>query len=169
MRACSFGSGSSFPGVGNPAQKVSLYQLISSGIAITMTDLKARQPKGELVMRTIPMPADTNPNGDIFGGWVVSHMDLGGSALARRTARCRVTTVAVDAMSFIYPVNIGDLVSCYARLESIGNTSMKIHIEVWVERLGQDAICATEGCFTYVAIDENGRPVPVRTEKSEIA
>jgi acyl-CoA thioesterase YciA len=128
-----------------------------------MNEQAKRQPAGELVMRTIPMPADTNPNGDIFGGWVVSQMDLGGSVIARKTARCRVATVAVDAMSFIYPVNVGDLVSCYAELLSVGNTSMRIHIEVWVERLGQEALCATEGCFTYVAIDKNGRPVPVKS------
>ncbi len=127
-----------------------------------MTESTLRQPDGELVMRTIAMPADTNPNGDIFGGWVMSQMDLGGSVIARKVAKCRVTTVAVDAMSFIYPVNVGDVVSCYAHLESQGNTSMKIGVEVWVKRIGQEAIFATEGRFTYVAINKAGRPVQIQ-------
>ena len=81
-------------------------------------------------MRTIAMPADANANGDIFGGWLISQRDLGGAILARGTARSRVTTVAVDGMSFIRPVNVGDVVTCYARPLSIGRTSMKIDVEV---------------------------------------
>lgn len=121
-----------------------------------------RKPAGELVVRNIAMPADTNPRGDIFGGWVMSHMDLGGSVLASKLANRRVTTVAADAMSFISPVFVGDLVSCYARLHKIGNTSVKIYVEVWVERLHEEPVCATEALFTYVALDENGRPTPVK-------
>ncbi len=126
-----------------------------------MTDSAIRQPEGELVIRTIAMPADTNPNGDIFGGWVLSQMDLGGSVIARKVAKCRVTTVAVDAMSFIHPVNVGDVVSCYAKLESTGKSSMKIRVEVWVKPIGKEAIFATEGRFTYVAINQAGRPISI--------
>jgi acyl-CoA thioesterase YciA len=120
-------------------------------------------PTGELVIRTIAMPADSNGNGDIFGGWLMAQMDLGGAILARNTARSRVTTVAVDGMAFIHPVAIGDTVSCYARMLQIGRTSMKIDIEAWVERF-IDGSChrVTEGHFTYVALDAAGKPHPVR-------
>ncbi|HEX5055515.1 MAG TPA: acyl-CoA thioesterase [Gammaproteobacteria bacterium] len=125
-----------------------------------------KQPRGELVSRVVAMPADANLNGDIFGGWVMSQMDLGASVVAMRTAGRRVVTVAVDGMSFLYPVNIGDLVSCYGQLESIGRTSMKIRIEVWVERMSLKGVplMTTQAMFTYVAIDDNGRPVPVKPE-----
>jgi acyl-CoA thioesterase YciA len=125
-----------------------------------------KKPQGELVYRAIAMPADANLNGDIFGGWVMSQMDLGASVIAVRTAGRRVVTVAVDGMSFHYPVHIGDLVSCYGRLLSIGRTSMKIHIEVWVERMGLNGgpLLTTQAVFTYVAIDDDGRPVPVKPE-----
>jgi acyl-CoA thioesterase YciA len=124
------------------------------------------QPQGELVYRTIAMPAHANLNGDIFGGWVMSQMDLGASVVAVRTAGRRVVTVAVDSMSFHCPVHIGDLVSYYGRLLSIGRTSMKIHIEVWVERMDLDdgPLMTTQAVFTYVAIGDDGRPVPVRPE-----
>lgn len=126
-----------------------------------MTEERPETPRGDLVMRTIPMPADTNPNGDIFGGWVMAQMDLGASVIARRVAKRRVATVAVDGMSFLYPITVGDLVSCYAELESQGTTSMKINVEVWIERLTEPPLCTTHARFTYVAIDENGRPVPI--------
>lgn len=132
-----------------------------------MKKTKQRHPDGELVMRTIPMPADTNQRGDIFGGWVMSHMDMGGAVLAAKLAQRRVATVAVDAMSFLFPIKVGDLVSCYARLDHKGNSSMKIHIEVWVSSLGREPRCATEGVFTYVAIDENGRPLPFTLQKTK--
>jgi acyl-CoA thioesterase YciA len=126
-----------------------------------------RKPVGTLVMRTMAMPADTNSNGDIFGGWVMSQMDLGAGVLAKQTAKRRVTTVAVDAMSFLFPVHVGDLVSVYAALSDLGNTSMRINVEVWVERnmIGQP-VCVTEGRFAFVAIDENGRPVPIRIREA---
>ena len=112
------------------------------------------------------MPADANANGDIFGGWVMAQMDMGAAVIARRVARRRVTTVAVDGMSFIYPINVGDLVSCYAQLVSEGNTSMKINVEVWVERGATgEVLRTTEAVFTYVCIDENGRPVPIRLRR----
>ncbi len=120
-------------------------------------------PHGEVVIRTIAMPADANANGDIFGGWLMSQMDLGGAILARGTAHCRVTTVAVDGMSFLRPVNVGDVVTCYAQLLGIGRTSMKIRVEAWVQRFADTTLMhVTEGMYTYVAIDESGRPQPVK-------
>jgi len=108
------------------------------------------------------MPADTNSNGDIFGGWLMSQMDLGAAIYARNLSRSRVTTVAVDAMAFHTPVYVGDIVNCYASLIKVGRTSMRIDVEAWVQR-GADGqlLHVTEGVFTYVAIDENGRPHPV--------
>lgn len=120
-------------------------------------------PAGEVVIRTIAMPGDANANGDIFGGWLMSQMDLGGAILARGAAHCRVTTVAVDSMSFLRPVNVGDVVTCYAKLVSIGRTSMTIAVEVWVQRYVDSTLHrVTEGTFTYVAIDERGKPQPVK-------
>ena len=120
-------------------------------------------PLGDVVIRTIAMPADANANGDIFGGWLMSQMDLGGAILARGTAHSRVTTVAVDGMSFLRPVNIGDIVTCYAKLLTIGRTSMKIAVEAWVQRyVDSTSHHVTEGTFTYVAIDETGKPQPVK-------
>jgi acyl-CoA thioesterase YciA len=120
-------------------------------------------PVGEVVIRTIAMPADANANGDIFGGWLMSQMDLGGAILARGTAHSRVTTVAIDGMSFLRPVNVGDVVTCYGKLLRIGRTSMKIAVEAWVQRYADTTMLrVTEGTFTYVAIDEEGRPQPVK-------
>lgn len=120
-------------------------------------------PTGDVVIRTIAMPADANSNGDIFGGWLISQMDLGGAILARGTAHCRVTTAAVDGMSFLRPVNVGDVVTCYAKLLGIGRTSMKIAVEAWVQRYaGTAPLRVTEGTFTYVAIDDHGKPQPVK-------
>jgi acyl-CoA thioesterase YciA len=128
-----------------------------------MTESEPSQPQGDVVMRTIAMPADANANGDIFGGWLISQMDLGGAILARGTAHCRVTTVAVDGMSFLRPVDVGDVVTCYARLLAVGRTSMKIDVEVWVQRYTDSTLLrVTEGTFTYVAIDADGKPQPVR-------
>jgi acyl-CoA thioesterase YciA len=120
------------------------------------------QPHGELVIRTMAMPADTNANGDIFGGWMMSQMDLGAGMVAKNISRSRVTTVAVDGMVFHNPVYVGDIVNCHATLMKVGRTSMRIAIEAWVQR-GRDGtlLRVTEGVFTYVAIDENGRPHPV--------
>jgi acyl-CoA thioesterase YciA len=120
------------------------------------------EPQGELVIRTIAMPADTNANGDIFGGWLMSQMDLGAAIIAKNISRSRVTTVAVDGMVFHNPVYVGDIVNCHARLLKVGRTSMRIDIQAWVQR-GRDGtlLQVTEGIFTYVAIDENGRPHPV--------
>src|SRR5689334_5664496 len=95
----------------------------------------ATQPDGDLVVKTIAMPADTNRYGDMFGGWVVSQMDLGGAVLAHQCSHTRMTTVAIDRMVFIKPVYVGDVVSCYAKIVKRGNTSVGISVEVWVERL----------------------------------
>jgi acyl-CoA thioesterase YciA len=120
------------------------------------------QPQGELVIRTIAMPADTNANGDIFGGWLLSQMDLGGAIYARNLARSRVTTVAIDAMTFITPVYVGDIVSCHATLVKVGRTSIRIEVEAWAQRVkGGEHVRVTHGTFTYVAIDDEGRPHPV--------
>jgi len=108
------------------------------------------------------MPADTNANGDIFGGWLMSQMDLGAAIYARNLCRSRVTTVAVDGMAFLNPVYVGDIVNCHASLVKVGRTSMKIDVEAWVQRGGDGKLLrVTEGVFTYVAIDEAGRPQPV--------
>jgi acyl-CoA thioesterase YciA len=110
------------------------------------------------------MPANTNSNGDMFGGWLVSQMDLGGAILARNVAKSRITTVAIDAMEFHQPVNVGDIVSCYASLLKVGRTSMRIAIEAWAQRhKGGEHVCVTQGNFTYVAIDDTGRPQPVQS------
>ncbi len=127
--------------------------------ASTLPDL----PQGELVIRTIGMPADTNANGDIFGGWLMSQMDLGGAVLARAISQSRVVTVSVEAMSFVSKVAVGDTVTCYAKLLSIGRTSMRIQVDVWVHRFvdgGQ--VRVTEGIYTYVAIDDLGKSRPVK-------
>ncbi|AOS43894.1 putative acyl-CoA thioester hydrolase [Lacunisphaera limnophila] len=127
-----------------------------------MSDAPTYPPRGELVIRTIAMPANTNSNGDMFGGWLVSQMDLGGAILARNTARSRITTVAIDAMSFHDPVYVGDIVSCHALLGKTGRTSMRIEVEAWAQRhKGGEHVRVTTGIFTYVAIDDHGRPQPV--------
>lgn len=120
------------------------------------------EPRGELSIRTLAMPADANPNGDIFGGWVLSQMDIGGGIAAGRRARGRVATVAVDAMTFHLPVYVGDVLCVYADLERVGRTSMTVWLEAWAlrGRLGE-RVRVTEGRFTYVAIDETGKPRPV--------
>lgn len=118
-----------------------------------------------LAIRTIAMPRDTNPGGDIFGGWLVSQMDLAAGSVASVMAEGRVVTVAIDALVFHEPVFVGDEVSCYAEVKKVGNTSMVIKVEVWVRRgLTKISLKVTEGTFTFVAIDENRTPrtVPQR-------
>ncbi len=119
-------------------------------------------PIGELSLRTLAMPADTNPNGDIFGGWVLSQMDIAGGIAAGERAKGRVATVAIDAMRFHRPVYVGDVLGVYSNIEKIGRTSMTIRLEAWVlrNRLGKREQ-VTEGVFTFVAIDESGKPRPV--------
>jgi len=123
------------------------------------------QPKGELVIRTIAMPKDTNPSGDIFGGWLMSQMDLGSSILAAKTAKARVVTVAMEGMSFLQPVRVGDRVACYAWVEKIGRTSMRIPVEVWATRYQTgEQVKVTHGVFTYVALGPDGKPMLVKRD-----
>lgn len=119
-------------------------------------------PRGELAIRTLAMPADTNPSGDIFGGWVLSQMDIAGGVTAQARARGRVATVAVEAMSFHRPVYVGDVLCCYAEILRVGRTSMTTRVEAWALRRGAgERVQVTEGVFTYVALDDDGRPRPV--------
>ena len=120
------------------------------------------EPGGELVTRTLAMPSDTNPSGDIFGGWVLSQMDIAGGIAAGQRAQGRVATVAIDGMAFIRPVNVGDVLCVYAHIERYGRTSMSIHIEAWVlrGRIGE-RVKVTEGNFTFVSIDNDGNPRPL--------
>lgn len=116
-------------------------------------------PKGELTIQTLAMPADTNPNGDIFGGWIVSQMDLAAGILAKRISLGRVATVAIHSMTFLKPVHIGDLVSCHVTLQKQGTTSMTINVEVWALPTTQTTrYQVTEGVFVFVAIDDDGKP-----------
>ena len=118
-------------------------------------------PQGELVLRTLAMPADTNANGDIFGGWLMSQMDIGGAIQAKEIAHGRVVTVRVEGMSFLRPVAVGDVVCCYARCVKRGTTSISINIEVWVKKVASEPIGqrykATEALFIYVAVDKDGK------------
>ncbi|MEQ8441868.1 MAG: acyl-CoA thioesterase [Alphaproteobacteria bacterium] len=108
------------------------------------------------------MPADTNPAGDIFGGWVLAQMDIAGGILARARTNCRVATVAVDSMTFYLPVFVGDVVCCYADIERIGRTSIAVNIQAWAMREnGAERVLVTEGIYTYVAIDNDRRPRPI--------
>lgn len=127
----------------------------------TQTD----EPRGDLTVRTIAMPRDTNANGDIFGGWVLSQMDQAGGIAGVERAQGRVVTIAVDAMTFIRPVKVGDVLCVYTQVESVGRTSMKIHIEAWARRFRTHTReKVTDATFTFVAINEEGRPRPVPAE-----
>ena len=123
------------------------------------------KPRGELVIQTLAMPKDTNRDGDIFGGWLVSQMDLGSAILAGKIAKGRVVTVAIDGMAFLNPVRVGDIVACYAWLEKIGRTSMKICVDAWVTRYRTgDSVKVTSGVFTYVSLGADGKPTPIERE-----
>jgi len=122
----------------------------------------ADSPQGTLTIQTLAMPADTNVHGDIFGGWLVSQMDLAAGVLAKQICKGRAVTVAINSMVFHHPVHVGDIVSCHACLIKQGNTSMTIQVEVWtnVQDPGRE-LKVTEGTFVFVAVDNNGRPRPV--------
>jgi acyl-CoA thioesterase YciA len=122
----------------------------------------SEKPRGELSLRTLAMPRDANPSGDIFGGWVLSQMDIAAGMTASQRSHGRVATVAIDAMSFQLPVFVGDILCVYTDIVRIGTTSMKIHVEAWALRasMGLD-VKVTEGLFTFVAIDEDRKPRPV--------
>jgi acyl-CoA thioesterase YciA len=122
-----------------------------------MTNDDIPQPQGTLALQTIAMPENANWNGDIFGVWLVSQMDLAGAVTARARAKGRVATVAIDSMAFLRPVPVGAVVSCYTRMQDIGRSSMQILVEVWIVEDEGGLAKVTEGHFTFVAIDENGR------------
>lgn len=127
----------------------------------------AEAPLGDLVVRTLAMPADTNPNGDIFGGWLLSQMDIAGGIFSKRYAQGKTVTVALDSMQFHRPVFVGDVLCCYCLLEKVGKTSMSVKVEAWTVREYSDSrIKVTEGLFTYVAIDKDRRPRPVQKNGS---
>lgn len=120
------------------------------------------QANGDLAIQTLAMPADTNANGDIFGGWLVSQMDLAGAVSAKQRSGSRVVTIAIDTMVFHLPVKVGDLVCCYTDIVKVGTTSMTIKVEAWsVSHANADIQQVTEGLFTYVAITAEGKPRPV--------
>jgi len=131
-----------------------------AGHAAPVTEI---EPCGDLCIRTLAMPADTNQNGDIFGGWLLSQMDIGGGVFASKIAKSRTVTVAIEAMNFRKPVYVGDLVSVHANLVKIGHTSITVHLEAWVlRRKEMQSILVTDGNFTYVAIDDDGHPQVVQ-------
>ena len=120
---------------------------------------EAAPPTGEPAIRVVAMPADTNPNGDIFGGWLVSMMDLAAGTVASRHSRGRAATVAIDAMTFHRPVKVGDVVSVYAALVSVGRTSMKFDVAAWRRsRDGAEQEKVTQATITFVAICDDGQP-----------
>ena len=124
----------------------------------------ATEPKGALTIRTLAMPADTNPAGDIFGGWVMSQMDIAGAIAAVERVRGRVVTVAVEAMTFIAPVKVGDVLCVYAEIERVGTTSVTVGLEAWVRRNRlADRTKVTDARFVYVSLDENGQKRPIPT------
>ncbi len=129
---------------------------------------KLDEPRGELAIRTLAMPADANPSGDIFGGWVLSQMDIAGGISAARRAQSRVVTVAVTAMTFHLPVYVGDVLCVYTSFEKIGRTSMTVQVDTWVLRgRGAERVRVTEGQFVYVALGSDGKPRPVPKEVVE--
>lgn len=121
-------------------------------------------PQGDLTIRTVAMPGDANPAGDIFGGWVLAQMDVAGGVAASDAAGGRVVTAAIEAMSFLKPVKVGDVLCVYCKTEKIGNTSLVIHVEAWARRYrigGREKV--TEASFVFVALDEHGKPRPVKS------
>ena len=128
------------------------------------------EPRGDLSIRTLAMPADTNQNGDIFGGWLLSQMDIGGGIFASKVAKSRTVTVAIEAMNFRKPVFVGDVVSVHANLVRVGKTSVTGHIEAWVLRRNEmHSILVTDGNFTYVSIDDQGHPQIITRDGASIS
>ena len=128
-------------------------------------DLKNKQPS----LRTIAMPADANPAGDIFGGWIMAQMDLAGAIHASYEVKGRLVTVAVESMNFHLPVFIGDQLSCYCDTTRTGTTSISIHIEAWVRRRNSDVelLKVTEASYTFVSIDQDRKPIPIKKHKGD--
>jgi acyl-CoA thioesterase YciA len=135
----------------------------------TADDNTGEEPSGDLCIRTLAMPADTNANGDIFGGWLLSQMDVGGGIFASKVAKSRTVTVAIEAMNFRKAVYVGDLLSVYANLVRIGRTSVTVHLEAWVVRRRETwPILVTDGNFTYVSIDDHGRPLVIPKDEEPV-
>src|SRR3981189_2708126 len=123
------------------------------------------EPRGARSIRTLGRPADTNQNGDIFGGWLLSQMDIGGGIFASKVTKSRTVTVAIEAMNFRKPVFVGDVVSVHANLVRLGKTSITVHLEAWVLRRKEvHSILVTDGNFTYVSIDDQGHPEPIKQD-----
>ncbi len=144
---------------------------MSTDTRITLEHAKDRaahgrqQDAGVLVIRTIAMPADTNPAGDIFGGWIMSQMDLAAGNMAGRVSQGRSATVAVEAMHFLRPVKVGDEVTLYATLTDVGRTSMRVHVDVWARsRYSKDGAKVTEAEFVFVALDDQGAPRQISSD-----
>ncbi len=135
---------------------------ISSPHAEAQTSLQLPTDR-QLVLRVMPLPADANGNGDVFGGWIMAQVDLAGAVLPARIAKGRIATVAVNQFVFKQPVSIGDLLSFYAKVERIGTTSVTVHVEVYAERnpAALQVVKVTEANLTYVAIDMQGKPRPI--------
>ncbi len=137
---------------------------------MTQTCLTPNEPAGDLCIRTLAMPADTNANGDIFGGWLLAQMDVGGGVFASKVAKSRTVTVAIEAMNFRKPVYVGDLVSVHANLVRVGRTSVTVHLEAWVLRRKEtSSILVTDGNFTYVSIDDDGRPQAIVRDEGAVS
>jgi acyl-CoA thioesterase YciA len=133
------------------------------------SDVLEVAPQAEPALRAVAMPADTNPHGDIFGGWLLCQMDLAGTIVTTRRALGRVVTVAITAMNFHRPVVVGDEVTCFCNIEKIGHTSITVKIESWVRRgLEDTAFKVTEGVFTYVRVDADGRPQPIEAQSGAV-
>ncbi|WP_018652768.1 acyl-CoA thioester hydrolase YciA [Actinobacillus capsulatus] len=128
-----------------------------------------REPEGKLILRTLAMPSDTNANGDIFGGWIMSQMDLGGAILAKELAKGRVVTVTVDKMIFHLPISVGDVVCCYGTLVKVGRSSMQVKVEVFIKQVYEgtrERFRVTEALFTYVAVDKEGKSRAIPRENN---
>ncbi len=123
------------------------------------------EPLGDLAIKTVAMPADTNPMGNIFGGWVVSQMDLAGMNVTRRFTRYRTVTVAIEKMEFIEPIHVGDFVCCYAKVIKTGRTSVTVNIQTWaLSPEAESRRLVTEGVFVYVAVDKEYKPVALESK-----
>jgi acyl-CoA thioesterase YciA len=128
-------------------------------------------PRGNLILRTLAMPADTNPAGDIFGGWIMSQMDIAGGIMAREITGTRIVTVAVESITFIKPVSVGDVVCCYGDIIRIGTTSVTINLEVWVKpslnnpNTPDIKFQVTRAAFTYVSVDNSGKKLVIQQNK----
>ncbi|MDP8033237.1 acyl-CoA thioester hydrolase YciA [Pasteurella atlantica] len=132
-----------------------------------MANNQCREPEGKLILRTLAMPSDTNANGDIFGGWIMSQMDMGGAILAKEIAKGRVVTVSVNSMNFLHPVSVGDVVCCYGKCTKVGHSSLQVKVEIFIKRVYEglrDRHCVTEAEFTFVAVDNDGKPRPIPRE-----